>query len=172
MSCRYCAIQLVLRISCNDNETLHVTSDHLEVVASTTYDDEGEAGDELSKRSEEFGHPVGKGTLCLRGLSKVMNLNFINCSSPGDPNHQPVLICKIRKGQELRVKCTAKKVRVHPGVPVYLSLAIHCRLRSRGLQKSMQNGLRAQRCRLNTTRTTNSGIRRTGSKPTSERSGH
>ena len=57
----------MLRISCNDNETLHVTSDHLEVVASMTYDDEGEAGDELSKRSEEFGHPVGKGTLYLRG---------------------------------------------------------------------------------------------------------
>ena len=68
----------MLRISCNDNETLHVTSDHLEVVASMTYDDEGEAGDELSKRSEEFGHPVGKGTLFLRGPSKVMNLNFIN----------------------------------------------------------------------------------------------
>ncbi|KAF9654013.1 DNA-directed RNA polymerase II polypeptide [Thelephora ganbajun] len=87
VSCRYCAIQLVLRVSCNDNETLHVTSDHLEVVAQTSYDDEGEVGDELSKRSEEFGHPVGK----------------------GNPNHQPVLICKIRKGQELRVKCTAKK---------------------------------------------------------------
>jgi len=35
-------------------------------------------------------------------------------SFAGDPNHQPVLICKIRKGQELRVKCTAKKVRVRP----------------------------------------------------------
>lgn len=63
MSCRYCAIQLVLRISCDDSQTLHVTSDHLEVVAQTSYADEGEAGDELSKRSEEFGHPVGKGTL-------------------------------------------------------------------------------------------------------------
>lgn len=63
MSCRYCAIQLVLRISCNDSETLHVTSDHLEVVAQTTYEDEGDVGDELSKRSEEFGQPVGKGTL-------------------------------------------------------------------------------------------------------------
>ena len=68
----------MLRISCNDNETLHVTSDHLEVVAGTSNDDEGEAGDELSKRSEEFGHPVGKGTLCLRGWLKVLNLNIIN----------------------------------------------------------------------------------------------
>lgn len=53
----------MLRISCDDNQTLHVTSDHLEVVAQTAYEDEGEAGDELSKRSEEFGQPVGKGTL-------------------------------------------------------------------------------------------------------------
>ena len=64
MSCRYCAIELVLRISCNDNQTLHVTSDHLEVVAQSSYDDEGDVGEELSKRSEEFGQPVGKGTLC------------------------------------------------------------------------------------------------------------
>ena len=64
MSCRYCAIQLVLRISCNDNQTLHVTSDHLEVVPQSSYEDEGDVGDELSKRSEEFGQPVGKGTLC------------------------------------------------------------------------------------------------------------
>ena len=62
MSCRYCAIQLVLRISCNDGQTLHVTSDHLEVVAQSAYEDEGDVGDELSKRSEEFGQPVGKGT--------------------------------------------------------------------------------------------------------------
>ena len=64
MSCRYCAIQLVLRISCNDSQTLHVTSDHLEVVPQSSYEDEGDVGDELSKRSEEFGQPVGKGTLC------------------------------------------------------------------------------------------------------------
>ena len=60
----------MLRISCDDSQTLHVTSDHLEVVAQTTYQDEGEAGDELSKRSEEFGQPVGKGTLC-----------YVNCQS-------------------------------------------------------------------------------------------
>ena len=63
MSCRYCAIQLVLRILCDDNQTLHITSDHLEVVPQSSYGDEGEVGDELSKRSEEFGQPVGKGTL-------------------------------------------------------------------------------------------------------------
>jgi DNA-directed RNA polymerase II subunit RPB3 len=51
----------VLRISCNDSQTLHVTNDHLELVPQISYDDEGEAGDELSKRSEGFGRPVGKG---------------------------------------------------------------------------------------------------------------
>ena len=53
-----------------------------------------------------------------------MSLTFINFLSPGDPDQQPVLICKIRKGQELRVKCTAKKVRVYLGTLVCLSLTL------------------------------------------------
>ncbi|KIY48076.1 RBP11-like subunits of RNA polymerase [Fistulina hepatica ATCC 64428] len=86
--CRYCSVELTLNVSCNDSVTLDVTSNHLDV--REQYDDEaqeGEAGEELSKRVPNFGVPVGK----------------------GDTNCPPVLICKMRKGQELKVKCIAKK---------------------------------------------------------------
>ncbi|KAJ7287514.1 DNA-directed RNA polymerase II, subunit 3 [Mycena rebaudengoi] len=89
-SCKYCSIQLNLHVSCNNNETMDITSNHLEVATDTGWDDigqEGEAGEEPSKRGENFGFPVGK----------------------NDPDVDPVLICKIRKGQELRLKCIAKK---------------------------------------------------------------
>ncbi|EIW82913.1 insert subdomain of RNA polymerase alpha subunit [Coniophora puteana RWD-64-598 SS2] len=86
--CQFCSIELRLDISCHDNRTLEVTSNHLEVVPFPFQDTaESLSGDELSKRSEDFGHPVGK----------------------NDPSAQPVLICKMRKGQELRIKCIAKK---------------------------------------------------------------
>ncbi|KAF7321300.1 Mechanosensitive ion channel protein [Mycena kentingensis (nom. inval.)] len=89
-ACQYCSIQLKLDVSCHGNNTMDVTSNHLEVTPyQTEYGDmgEGEAGDEPSKRGENFGHPVGK----------------------HDPDIPPVLLCKIRKGQELRIRCVAKK---------------------------------------------------------------
>ncbi|KAG9316566.1 DNA-directed RNA polymerase II, subunit 3 [Chiua virens] len=88
--CRYCAIELRLDVVCNDNRTLEVTSNHLEAVEFTSNAGPSENitdGEELTKRGEAFGHPVGK----------------------NDPSVPPVLICKIRKGQELRVRCVAKK---------------------------------------------------------------
>ncbi|KAJ7462328.1 DNA-directed RNA polymerase II, subunit 3 [Mycena galericulata] len=88
-ACRYCAIQLRLDVACHNNTTMDITSNHLEVFEGGEFDDvgEGEAGDEPSKRGEYFGHPVGK----------------------NDPDVAPVLICKIRKGQELKLRCIAKK---------------------------------------------------------------
>ncbi|KAI6119854.1 DNA-directed RNA polymerase II, subunit 3 [Pisolithus croceorrhizus] len=88
--CKYCAIELRLDVVCNDNRTMEVTSNQLEVVEFTT--DSGSAdnvqeGDEIAKRGEAFGNPVGK----------------------NDPSVPPVLICKMRKGQELRLRCVAKK---------------------------------------------------------------
>ncbi|KAH7888740.1 DNA-directed RNA polymerase II, subunit 3 [Phlebopus sp. FC_14] len=88
--CRFCAIELRLDVACHDNRTMEVTSNHLEVVEFTA--DGGPhnlitEGEEVSKRGENFGHPVGK----------------------DDPSLPPVLICKIRKGQELRLRCVAKK---------------------------------------------------------------
>ncbi|PPR07415.1 hypothetical protein CVT26_013731 [Gymnopilus dilepis] len=89
--CAFCSMMLVLNVACHDDNTMDVTSDHLEVIPYQQADDESllpeDPGEELSKRTEFFGHPVGK-------------------HEQGVP---PVLIAKIRKGQELRIKCTAKK---------------------------------------------------------------
>jgi len=88
-SCQNCSIELVLNVACNENRTMDVTSNHMEVVARGGYGwrEEVDDGEEIARRSENFGHPVGK----------------------NDPSAQPILICKIRKGQELRVRCIAKK---------------------------------------------------------------
>lgn len=93
--CPFCSVRLTLNVSCNDNSTMHITSDHLEFVPPNergSWDGEPEtdnpdSGEELSKRPSYFGYPVGK----------------------QDPDTPPILICKIRKGQELKVKCFAKK---------------------------------------------------------------
>ncbi|KAG5651770.1 hypothetical protein H0H81_007523 [Sphagnurus paluster] len=89
--CDSCSIMLLLDVQCNDHSTMDVTSHHLDVVppgTPGTWSQEGdsEAGEELSKRGEGFGRPVGK-----------------------DDGSPPILICKIRKGQHLKLKCVAKK---------------------------------------------------------------
>ncbi|KZT26734.1 RBP11-like subunits of RNA polymerase [Neolentinus lepideus HHB14362 ss-1] len=86
-ACEYCAIPLSLNVACSDNRTLDITSSHLQYDPSVFHNESGEEGDETAKRVENFGHPVGK----------------------NDPSVPPVLICKIRKGQELKVKCLAKR---------------------------------------------------------------
>ncbi|KZP34686.1 RBP11-like subunits of RNA polymerase [Athelia psychrophila] len=93
VKCKYCSIELRLNVACHEARTMDITSNHLDVVAiGDSYSNEGdeevgEAGDELQKRTEFFGHPVGK----------------------NEPGVAPVLICKIRKGQELKIKCIVKK---------------------------------------------------------------
>ena len=68
--CQYCAIELRLNVACNEEDrTLHVTSNMLEVVPTTKPGSSGfdldEGGEELAKRVENFGHPVGKGVFLL-----------------------------------------------------------------------------------------------------------
>lgn len=84
--CQFCAVILELNIRCETTgEHLDVTSNHLEFIPlRNNYDDQG---DEISKRPENFGYPVGK----------------------NDPNVPPVLIARIGKGQEIRARCIAKK---------------------------------------------------------------
>ncbi|KAF5393504.1 hypothetical protein D9757_000598 [Collybiopsis confluens] len=85
-NCAFCSIILSLHVTCNDSVTMDVTSHHLEL---QPHPDQGieEAGEEQVKRVESFGSPIGK----------------------NEAGVDPILICKIRKGQELKLRCIAKK---------------------------------------------------------------
>ncbi|CCM01465.1 uncharacterized protein FIBRA_03519 [Fibroporia radiculosa] len=81
-----------LSVMVEEGVTMDVTSAHLDVSGphrgqEQHWNEEAEGNEEMAKRGSNFGHPVGK----------------------DDPNVPPVLICKIRKGQELKVRCIAKK---------------------------------------------------------------
>ena len=61
-SCQNCSIELVLNVACNESRTMDVTSNHLDVVARGGFGwrEEVDDGEEIARRSETFGHPVGK----------------------------------------------------------------------------------------------------------------
>ncbi|KAF8525381.1 DNA-directed RNA polymerase [Gautieria morchelliformis] len=84
--CQYCSVQLRLNVTCDSDATMDITSDHLDVDTGTQ-GGEMDAGDEPSKRGDGFGYPAGR----------------------DEPGVAPVLICKIRKGQELKLRCVARK---------------------------------------------------------------
>ncbi|KAJ7579249.1 DNA-directed RNA polymerase II, subunit 3 [Mycena floridula] len=84
--CAFCAIQLNLHVICQ-SASMEITSDHLDVIPLDANSMDGGDGEELARRGEDFGHPVGK----------------------NQPGIAPVLLCKIRKGQELKLRCIAKK---------------------------------------------------------------
>ncbi|KAL0955923.1 hypothetical protein HGRIS_002115 [Hohenbuehelia grisea] len=89
--CEACAVWLILNKSCQGDDTIDVTSNDLEVVPGgfAGQYDMGTIADaeELAKRGQNFGHPVSK----------------------HEPGAKPVLLAKIRKGQELKIRCMARK---------------------------------------------------------------
>ena len=99
---------------------MFITSNMLEVVPTGrpgqygSYDND-DGGEELAKRVENFGHPIGKGMYS----SMILVDGSPTLCVQDDPDVPPILICKIRMGQELKVRCIAKKVR-----PVVSSLLV------------------------------------------------
>jgi len=83
---------------------MEVTSNHLEVVPPP-YHEESAPGDELTKRGEDFGQPVGKSMALFFSYTHALTGTSLDKADVS-----PVLICKIRKGQELKLRCVAKKV--------------------------------------------------------------
>lgn len=87
---------------------MEVTSNHLEIGPPRIVDQE-EVGEELSKRTPSFGMPVGKSAWFIHHPKLYPPSDVMVLDEPGV---NPVLICKMRKGQELRIRCVAKKVRI------------------------------------------------------------
>jgi len=88
--CRQCSVVLDLDISCHTDETVAVTSQHLEPSASYPEEDPDPHttdADAIMKRDKLFGSPLVK----------------------RDDSEQPILIAKIRKGQQIKARCIAKK---------------------------------------------------------------
>ena len=83
-SCQNCSIELVLNVACNENRTMDVTSHHLDVVARGGYGwrEEVDDGEEIARRSETFGHPVGKSALYfdLPQAHPALNWSKILCT--------------------------------------------------------------------------------------------
>lgn len=128
-----------------------------------------EDGDELSKRPDNFGIPVNKSAYYLEPFGSEMRRKSYHLPVD-DPNNPPVLICKMRKGQELKIRCIAKKVYTPASSPtgvIYMSLTMH-----RVSQKSTPSGRHAQLSPLSTIHTTDYDIHRTGLRRTSRPSGH
>jgi len=68
---------LLLNVVCNDDNTMDVTSDHLEVAPFPMDFSNEESGEELSKRGEFFGHPCGKSRCRLVRKSLLLILDLL-----------------------------------------------------------------------------------------------
>ena len=136
---------------------MDITSDMLDVdpngAGISGFDEEEGGGDELSKRVEKFGFPVGKGALAC----PMIQTSIVTVST-GEAAVNPVLLCKITKGQHLKLRCIAKKV----GFCALAVIFITNLFTLRGLQKSTSSGPHAQRLASSTIRIISCGIHRIG----------
>lgn len=88
--CDRCSIELTLHVRCEEKGQLTITTKDL--VRSNSLGTEPGDVAPLAPRSLDFGKPVG----------------FDDPSKPG------IILIKMRKGQELKVRCIARKVSVCP----------------------------------------------------------
>ncbi|KAG9044970.1 45 kDa subunit of RNA polymerase II [Tulasnella sp. UAMH 9824] len=89
--CHNCTVELSLRVTCTlEGETFSVTSRHLEVRKGPWAAEQSDMPPDtnlLDQRDENFGHPAPE--------------RYTDA--------EPILIAKMRKGQELKLRCYAKK---------------------------------------------------------------
>lgn len=148
--CDRCSIELKLEARCEERGQMVVTTKDL--VRSDTlgasYDSDGGMMP-TAQRSLDFGKPIG----------------FDDPSQPG------ITLVKMRKGQELKIRCIARKVRSASSVSTGTSLSLSLsRLAyeildasfSRALRKSMPNGHQSVPLGTSTIPGTRCGILRTG----------
>lgn len=161
-ACQNCAVELQLNVSCSGDGTMDVTSDHIDVIRKQEWDGEYyEDGEEVAKRVENFGQPVGKGELwCSVGWARA-NAPQVN----REINRS--LSANFAKDNPFKYGVSRRRYVVGP---MFKSL-LEKNFVHRVLQKNMRSGRPAQPSRSSMTRTTAYATPRTGLKTTSRRSG-